>query len=267
MRIYAIKKLFAVIEKSLLFFLSWAVLTGLLPIPDSSNGAIWRFWAELIPFLTVAGISLLFLLWEKRKIKLHIISSPLKNCVLSIICGASWLGSATAILLLSGTMRITGSESVPLIWLWIISALINTAMQELLVRGYLYQMLKTNYNAFAAAIATTSLFSFLHGGAFEAGLVPVLNVVTMSLMMTLILEYTQSLLTPIIVHFTWNSVGSIILGAVALADDYPQLCRTEFSGNVLLSGGAPKMEGSIVVLILNLLFIAVFALLLKKKKH
>ena len=69
------KKFFAVLGKALLFFLSWAIITGLLPIPDSSNGAIWRFWAELIPFLTVVGISLLFWLLERRKIALHIIPS------------------------------------------------------------------------------------------------------------------------------------------------------------------------------------------------
>lgn len=255
------KKFFAVLGKALLFFLSWAIITGLLPIPDSSNGAIWRFWAELIPFLTVVGISLLFWLWDRRKIALHIIPLSLKSTALGIITGALWLGGTAAILLLSGTMRITGRVAVPMLWLWIISALINTAMQELLLRGYLYQMLKSNYNALAAAIVTTALFTLLHGGAFEAGLVPVLNVVTMSVLMTLVLEYTQSLLAPIIIHFIWNSIGSIILGGVALAEDYPQLCQTEFSGSVLLSGGAVKMEGSIVVLMINLVFITVFALL------
>ena len=88
---------------------------------------------------------------------------------------------------------------------------------------------------------------------------PVLNVVTMSLLMTAVLEYTQSLLAPTLMHFIWNSIGSVILGGVALAEDYPHLYRTEFTGNVLLSGGAPKMEGSLVVLIVNLLLIAVLA--------
>lgn len=68
-------------------------------------------------------------------------------------------------------------------------------------------------------------------------------------------------------HFLWNCIGGILLGGVSLAEDYPQLYRTEFTGPVLLSGGAPKMEGSIVVFLLNLLLIAVFAALLKKRKQ
>ena len=140
-------------------------------------------------------------------------------------------------------------------------------MQELLVRGYLYQMLKTNYNVFVATIITTALFTFMHGGAFEAGIIPVMNVLTMSLLMTIVLEYTQSLIAPIMMHFIWNCVGAIILGGVSLADDYPNLFVTEFTGNVLLSGGTPKMEGSIVVLILNIVLILGFAFLLKKRQR
>ena len=46
-------------------------------------------------------------------------------------------------------------------------------MQEMLVRGYLYQMIKRNYNVVAATVVSTMLFTFAHGGAFEAGTLPV----------------------------------------------------------------------------------------------
>ncbi|MDF2872604.1 MAG: amino terminal protease family [Anaerocolumna sp.] len=72
--------------------------------------------------------------------------------------------------------------------------------------------------------------------------------------MTAVLEHTESLLAPIIIHFIWNAVGAIILGGVSLADDYPSLINTTLSGNQLISGGIYKMEGSIVVLILNIVF-------------
>lgn len=41
--------------------------------------------------------------------------------------------------------------------------------------------------------------------------------------------------------------------------------QIEFVENVLLSGGTPKMEGSIIVLILNVILILGFAPLLKKE--
>lgn len=74
-------------------------------------------------------------------------------------------------------------------------------MQEVLVRGYLYQMIKNNYNIVVAVLISTGLFTFAHGGAFEAGILPVLNVITMSLFVTAVLEYTESLVAPIVIHF------------------------------------------------------------------
>ena len=66
-------------------------------------------------------------------------------------------------------------------------------------------------------------------------------------------------------NFAWNFIGAVILGGVSLAEDYPNLCNSEFTGNVLLTGGAPKMEGSIIVLIVNSVFIVLFLLSIMKK--
>lgn len=259
------KKILITVAKTILFFVSWAILAGLLPIPASSNNAIWRFWAELIPFLCIVVLTIFFWLIEKKKVKLHIISSPLKNSAIGLVTGVVWLGVVTSVLVLCGVMEITEYNIFSMLWLWILSAFINTVMQELLVRGYLYQMLKSNHNVFVATVVTTALFTFMHGGAFEAGIIPVMNVLTMSLLMTITLEYTQSLITPIIMHFIWNSVGAIVLGAVSLAEDYPHLFVTEFTGNILLSGGVPKMEGSVIVLIVNVSLIIGFTVFLKKR--
>ena len=53
------KKLCITAAKAVGFFVGWAVLTGLLPLPETENAAIWRFWAELIPFLSAAGWTVL----------------------------------------------------------------------------------------------------------------------------------------------------------------------------------------------------------------
>lgn len=258
-----IKKLLITIGKSLLFFIGWALLASFLPIPNSSDGAVWRFWAELIPLLAIVVMTALFWFIEKKKVPLNIVSSPLKSSAVGIIAGIVWLGVAVVILILTGTMTIIGHNYVPMLWLWIISVFLNTIMQEMLVRGYLYQLIKANCSTITAAVITTALFTLMHGGAFEAGIIPVLNIVTMSLLMTAVLEYTHSLTAPIIMHFIWNCVGAVILGGVSLADDYPNLCVTEFTGNALLSGGEFKIEGSAVVLLLNTALALVFLFLVK----
>lgn len=142
----------------------------------------------------------------------------------------------------------------------------NVVMQELLVRGYLYRMIRQKHNTAAAVIVTTVLFTACHGGAFEAGLVPVLNVVTMSLLMTAALEYSGSIIAPTTMHFLWNGVGALVLGGVSLAEDYLHIFVTSFSGAPLLSGGACKIEGSLIVLLVNVSLMAVFAVLQRRRK-
>lgn len=251
------------------FFIIWSLLVGLIPTRPSNVAAVWRFGAELKPLLLIIALTVVFWFIDKKIIHISVFKKPLFNIGVGIGTGFFWLGTASAILLMTGAMKFTGTNRVPLLWLWILSAFLNVMMQEFLVRGYLYQLIKAKYNLFAATIVTTMLFTFLHGGAFEAGFVPVMNVLTMSLFMTAVLEYTESLLAPIIIHSVWNITGAIFLGGVSLASDYPHFINAVFSDNKLLSGGAYKIEGSVIVLFLNIILLIFFARLntsLKKKK-
>lgn len=259
------KKLVSVIFKTIIFFVGWAIIASCIPIPETASAALWRFLAELIPFLAIVGITIIFWLIDKRTIQLHLIDKPIPNVVLGFIVGIVWLGITVGILFGAGVLHIKGSNQISMLWLWIFSAFLNTIMQEMLVRGYLYQMIKTNYGIISATVVSTALFTFAHGGAFEAGMIPVLNVITMSLFMTAVLEFTNSLVAPIIVHFLWNSIGSIILGAVSLAEDYPHLFNMTITENPLLSGDSCKIEGSIVVLILNSILMIGFIMAKKKR--
>lgn len=195
------KKLVLVSLKTIAFFVGWAICASILPIPDAKSAVVWRFWAELIPLLSVIGFTIIFWLIDKRKIRLHMIGKPVYNIVLGCITGTIWLGVSVVILSIIGVIHIDGRNQISMLWLWLFSAFINTVMQEVLVRGYLYQMIKNNYNIVAAVIVSTGLFTFAHGGAFEAGILPVLNVITMSLFVTAVLEYTESLIAPIVIHF------------------------------------------------------------------
>ena len=247
------------------YLFGWAICVSVIPIPNTDSAVIWRFWAELIPLVSIIALTLIFWLIDKRKTRLHLTEKLVNNIILGCVTGAVWLGVSVGILAIIGVVHIDGRNQISMLWLWMISAFLNTVMQEMLVRGYLYQMLKSNYNIGIAVIVSTGLFTFAHGGAFEAGILPVLNVITMSLFVTAALEYTDSLIAPIVIHFLWNGVGAIILGGVSLAEDYPHLFNMVISGNSILSGGSCKIEGSIIVLLMNLIFMVGFIMANKKK--
>ena len=246
--------------------MGWAIFASVIPIPDTASAVIWRFWAELIPLLSIIALTLIFWLIDKRKIRLHLTGKPVYNIILGCVTGAIWLGVSIEILSLIKVVHIDSRNQISMLWLWMFSAFLNTIMQEMLVRGYLYQMIKSNYNIVAAVIVSTALFTSAHDGAFEAGILPVLNVITMSLFVTAVLEYTDSLIAPIIIHFLWNGVGAIVLGGVSLAEDYPQLFNMVMSGNTILSHGSCKIEVILIFLLMNLILIIRFVII-KRKRH
>ena len=251
------KKLLITVLKIVIFFTGWAVLSGVIEIP-SDDPALWRFFAELIPFAVMILFTLIFWLIEKRTVNIPIKENAVKGTLTGIVTGIVWIGAAASILIFSKQLEITGKNEVSRLWLWILSAFLNVIMQELLVRGYIYQLLKDRYGLPAAVIVTTAIFTFMHGGAFEAGVIPVINVVTMCLFTTALYEAEKTLLAPIMAHSVWNIIGAIILGGVSLADDYPSILTMTASGNALLSGGAYLIEASIVVTILNVILMVIF---------
>ncbi|MGL4338496.1 MAG: lysostaphin resistance A-like protein [Turicibacter sp.] len=154
---------------------------------------------------------------------------------------------------------------IPNLFIWIVSIFFNVAMQEIMVRGYMFSLLKREYNVSLAVIVTSVIFTAMHGGAFEAGAVAVLNVFTTSILLSVLLILSNGLLLPILMHFMWNMLGSL-LGIVSLASDYPSLYTSTISGNNILSGGNAGIEGSIIVLIINLLILFGLFIYLKTKK-
>lgn len=253
------------ILKSLIFFVTWIALSILIPIPDSLDDAKWRFVAELISFVSIIIITYIFYRIEDRNIIVFPYKSSFKEYIVAILIGFLWFFLPYCLLKTFGYLEITSKNSINVLTLWIFSAFINTIMQELLARGYIYQLIKREYNLWTASVVTTLIFTLMHGGAFETGPIAVINVITMSLLMTIILEYSNSLVIPIIMHFIWNCFGGIIFGTVSLADDYPHLYNIKITGNQLISGGSFKMEGSIFVFIINMIMIMIVYYLYKKK--
>lgn len=261
------KKIFEIIIKVILFFLLWLIGVGVVPVPNIENPAMWRFAAELMPLLVIYFITVIFLFIEKRKISLQLTDNWMKGMIIGSICGIIWLVIPVLIMYVGKMIRFEGINHIPLWGVWLVSVLLNVIMQELLVRGYLYQMIKQKSNIIVATLVTTGIFTLLHGGAFESGVIPVLNVLTMSLLMTVLLEWTKSLWVPIMAHFMWNAIGALVLNGVSLAEDYPHLFITAFTGNDIFSGGQCKLEGSIVVLVVNMFFVTYILYLWRKKQN
>lgn len=255
------------------FFTAWIITiviisSDALESPPFLKGeaAFLRLWWEFTPLFGVIAVTLIFVYFEKGKIKEKEKLHPLRDTLTGTVLGFIWITVPFFILILLGNISIKSTNEIPNLSIWFLAVLFNAAMQEYLVRGYVFRILRCNYSLFIAVAVTTVLFVLLHPGAFESGLISVLNVITMSIFVSLLLALTNSLIMPIIVHFLWNGIGRLLFGVVLLADDYPFLYNTKISGSSILTGGTAALEGSIITLLLNVFLCTVLIIIYKKKR-
>lgn len=258
-----LKKFGKVTLKILIFFLSWAIIGGIVDISFPSP-VLWRFQAEFFPLLFIIIDSYIFWRIEKKNIQIVGWKKPVLNILTGLFVGLIWILVPIGILYYAEIIHFSEFQSPTQIWLWLISLFLNTIMQELLIRGYLYQLIKKEYHVVPAILFTTAIFTSFHGGAFEAGLIPVINVITMSLAMSFSLEYSGSLLLPIMMHGVYNLIDGIILGTGTVVE-YPHMFSAIYTGPTILTGGSFEISGSIIITFMNVMLMLAFFILWRVK--
>lgn len=125
-------------------------------------------------------------------------------------------------------------------------------VEEILFRGYLFNLLKSKYNFWIAAIVPSLFFTLIHiGGAGS-----ILNIVQLlvagllfSFMSLMIYIYTKSIWNAGIVHFLWNLLLLNGLIAFSIKEKSEALIQLNTGDNLLFNGGDFGIEASIPAVI------------------
>ncbi len=258
---------------TLSFFIIWGVLVSIVfSISETpsflSNQPAWlRFYNELVPLLAVTFTTWFATIYlSKRTLQVKYGVSK-KSLVAGILVGCVWIGVSVAVLALIQSLSILSHHSVSSPIVWIVALVLNTMMQELLVRGYIFNLARANHGLIVATILTTLIFVGLHGPDLGAYGLNILNIISASLVFTGLLIYTEGLAAPIIAHFVWNLFGGIVFGVVVLADDYPSYMHSITTGLPAVSGGSAKIEGSIVVFVINITISLLLFYAIRRKRQ
>ena len=166
-----------------------------------------------------------------------------------ITIGILWFVLSFGVLVLVGIAHIDSALVVQNIFVWISACFINAAFQEVLFRGYLFDLLAKGKNEVIATIITTIVFTLFHPGAFLAGPIAVFQIALASIFLTLLRLVTCGITASIAVHASWNVLGGIVFGVVNLAADYPALFIVQMTGAWFLTGASMGLEGSLVTLL------------------
>lgn len=143
-------------------------------------------------------------------------------------------------------------------------------VEEIIFRGYLFNLLKSKYNFWISAFAPSLFFTLIHiGGAGS-----LLNVVQLivggllfSFMSLMIYVYTKSIWNAGIVHFLWNLLLLNGLIAFRTKGKTEVLVQLKIGDNPLFNGGDFGIETSIPAIIVYGLTSLILWKLYKKNQH
>lgn len=240
-------------------FVVWVILLGLFGsvlnhflVGFFSNNPAWlRISLELESLLSiVAVITIGRVLFNNA----NPISSPSRICiafVVGLVAGLLWFGLSFCLFVLSNSVNFSLTSSVSYLPIWLSACFVNAIFQEVLIRGYIFDLLIKGKGEVFATVITTIVFVVLHPGAFIVGPIAVLQIAAASIFLTLLRLLTQGLSAPIAAHALWNMLGGVIFGVVNLADDYPQVLDTQIVGSWWIAGGSMGLEGSLVTLVVT----------------
>lgn len=95
-----------------------------------------------------------------------------------------------------------------------IAVLIQSGAEELVTRVFIYQRLRKNFPKWPviAILGNGLFFLMIHLGNPGMSFLPLVTLVSVSVMYSLVVYYFDSIWVPIIAHTTWNFTQSIILG-------------------------------------------------------
>jgi uncharacterized protein len=182
--------------------------------------------------------------------------------VVGAIAGALTIGLASAALFALDTLQITSTfpgSSLAAAGRYAVILLPAAFFEELLVRGYLFAVLRRVAGWKMALIVTSIAFGLMHMGNPGADGEAILAVTVAGFFLGMVLLATRSLYAAGAAHFAWNWVmaGGLHVAVSGLASPDPDY-RTIETGPDWLTGGAWGPEGGVAAVVT--MFIAIFYL-------
>lgn len=210
------------------------------------------FLFEFLPlvFILIPSILLWKFLVKKKINELGFsLNNFLKNITKGTFLGLIWIGLAVLGLVLICVTKTNYNMKLGLstVFVYFIILLINTIMQEVLCRGYLYKTIEKPFSSNVAVVCTSLFFVLLHLGAIESGIIGTLNVFCARLIFGVTRKLSNNLWMPIAIHIVWNFIDSVLLG-ISPIGLYPHLDWLIVSGKEIYTGGKDGLATTLITL-------------------
>lgn len=190
---------------------------------------------------------------------LSVRKSAVGEVVWGVVIGAAPVVLSVAILAVLGIAKVTPSPDALAArvsgeaWLNYAATTLGSAYEELLMRGYVLQLLVEGAGSWIAALLTGLIWATGHIGNPGSNAAGIVFTGMSGVLLAWVVIRTGSLWFAIGYHVAWNVVAAHILGLTTSGLDLGvSIWSTTLAGPELLTGGSYGFEGSILTEILDL---------------
>jgi membrane protease YdiL (CAAX protease family) len=261
------KSIGIIIWKSTAFFLLWSILyfpfvVWLAPNLESAPLNL-RLYFDATGALTILIAAWVLVSFVDRRSFSSLGFAPthfFRDSVLGILIGIAWLTLALTIMWLFGwlALQTTGQLDLSTLATAAIAMMLNTVIQELLARGYIFQTIQSQSNASWTVIVTSIIFVLYHAAGLQGSWLAALNIFCAGALFGIVYSVTGNLWLPIAIHFAWNFLLGPVLGLSVSGQDLANSWHVfTLNGPTLFTGGNFGVEGSLIVTLVTLLGIFV----------
>jgi len=180
----------------------------------------------------------------------------IRDSALGLFIGILWQGLSIATLWIFGwiTPQVTGQMETSTLAIAALAMILNTAIQEVLARGYIFQTIQAQVNATWAVIVTAIIFVLYHAAGLQANWLPAINVFFAGVLFGVAYYRSGNLWLPITIHFAWNFLLGPVLGLSVSGQDLANSWHLfNLQGPSLFTGGTFGIEGSLIVTMITIL--------------
>jgi hypothetical protein len=220
--------------------LSWALLDAYGPLAAEMVSAVFATWLAMriyedIPIFSVG-------LWWN--------AASLQNLKLGLLGGVGAAALAMAPPLVTGAAHISAVRAPDYLVMFpaALGILIGSAGEELIFRGYAFQILMAACGPWATIIPIGLLFGLLHGGNPGAGALSFINTAAFGVLFGYAFLRSRDLWLPIGLHFGWNLTLPLFGANLSGITIFREITGHElvWRAGALWSGGEYGPEASIL---------------------
>jgi membrane protease YdiL (CAAX protease family) len=179
----------------------------------------------------------------------------IRQTLYGLLLGFGFISLIMLIMWLAGGYKVSGLNSVAILWPILIMSVQAGIVEEILSRGIIFRIAEEGIGTWWSILLSAFIFGFMHIMNPNATLFSSVSIaLTAGVILAMLYVITRQLWIPIGLHIGWNFTLGGIYGAPVSGGEPGGILNATFPGPDWITGGAFGPEASVITVVVFLVF-------------